>query len=196
MHMHLCVGWNRARVFAPPPFLFLFIFCRQELDAKPIYRVQLWGRENFAAYNRQSHVPETHKAFICFFLSFTAIYLNLFFLTWPKYHWESERRVWTQTVRNSAYYLSFMAGTHLTIFWWDLLQSDLFRQSDNSLSFFFFFFRLASSLEINIIGVLERETAILRFCCNPTKKNHKNDNLIILNMISLISVRHCSNLHQ
>lgn len=36
------------------PFLFLFIFCRQELDAKPICRVQLWGRENFAAYTTDS----------------------------------------------------------------------------------------------------------------------------------------------
>lgn len=75
MHLCVCVEQGKRLLFLLPLFLFspslfppLFIFSRQEFDAKPIYKVQLWGHENFAAHNWQFYVPGTPRAFMLFLL--------------------------------------------------------------------------------------------------------------------------------
>lgn len=148
MRVHLYVCQSRARGFFFFPFLFLFIFSRQESDAKLIYKVQLWGRENCAAYNRQ--FLRTMKFLCSSFSFFSLMYHNLLFLTCPNYYLETYRGVWTQTVRNPAYDLSFTAGTHLTIFWWVFAAMGSIQAVWGWSPF-----ALAKSLEIKIIGVLE-----------------------------------------
>lgn len=64
----VCVEQGKGLLFLLPllflpSFLFLFIFSRQEFDAKPIYKVQRWGHENFAAHNWEFYVPETQQSF-------------------------------------------------------------------------------------------------------------------------------------
>ena len=67
--VHVWVCQSGARVFFLPFFLFLFLLSRQEFAASPMHKVQRWGRENFAAHNRQCTSLRRTKL-SCTFLSF------------------------------------------------------------------------------------------------------------------------------
>lgn len=183
----VCVSEQGKGLFFPPPF-FSSLFSPGKSLMPSLFTKFSFGVVRILLHATDSLMfLKLTKLLWASFSLFSTMYLNLFFSTCPNYCWESEREVWTQTARNSAYYLSFMAGTHLTIFWWVFAATGSIQAV--------FYFELARSLEINIIGVLERDSYSEVFL-KSNKESHEKDNLVVLNTISLISIRHSSNLHQ